>query len=619
MQELLYRYTMSELRALARSRGLSVKGQLKDEYVQRLARLLLEPENIDPVLEGLGEGELLLLMLIDVLRDGPESTAAGVQNAHDALWGQRHTDGAGRDLTGRETMLNRLESLGLMIGPTYPGGPYEVPPAVTARAPVPQAVFDLLPDHSASAITVAEPGTPSVTLLDLILMLAHEVRRGEVRPQLPPTQRTGHGQPPRGWEFGARDQGHQAPGKVKGVPASVQLRPQRPIVADADRARLAGQVGVSEEQIEFAAHLMVELGILRSHAGKRGAPPLNEQRLGSVLTDGVAARRRTLASAWLTLPEVSDLRLVRDVLELRMDAVRLQWYASELPAEKSLRGLMARVIGHLATAPPRWYACSDLVGLCAVITPTRLHRGQHALSIWWFTPAGRPDIRLALDTPEGRRQVYGVILAALLRGPLRWLGMVEVVESGGELLFRPRPAAAILADREPDVAGEDAGDVSLLVEAEQDGTPIITVSMSGDDEMALFLGAVAEPLAPSPQGVRYRVTGAALQRIFETGLPATALVEWLEGSSKNGVPDTVRRRIERAWESFGTVRLYEDLTLLELGDDLLLRELEAMTGLRDATVHVFSPRLVAVDPDQVLAVLASLSKAGYRPRMLEGA
>ena len=39
MSRLLHRHTMPDLRALAKRRGLTVKGQLKDEYVQRLAAM----------------------------------------------------------------------------------------------------------------------------------------------------------------------------------------------------------------------------------------------------------------------------------------------------------------------------------------------------------------------------------------------------------------------------------------------------------------------------------------------------------------------------------------------------------------------------------------------------
>jgi hypothetical protein len=362
---------------------------------------------------------------------------------------------------------------------------------------------------------------------------------------------------------------------------------------------------------------MVELHILQR---RRGSDTLTVEReqLDRLLTLEGAARWRALASAWLALPAVSDLRLLGDVLELRVSAMHVQWYGLELLDERGFRGMFSRLIGHLASEP-RWHSASDLAGLCEMIAPDALQRMQETVPTWWFTPRGRPHEPLMANAPEGRRHIYSAILDALLRGPLRWLQMVDLIESDAELLFRPRPRAAILADREPDVSAEDTGTASLSIEADEDGTPVLTLSFSGGDEMALYLSVVSEPLRPSAQGMRYSVSGLALQRMFADGLQGPMLIAWLERSSRNGVPESVRDRIERAWKSYGRVRLYDDLTLVELGDDFLLRELEALTDLPDATIHVFSPRLLAIDPERVQSVVAALTKAGYRPRLLEGA
>lgn len=615
MSQLLSRYTMKDLRALAGRRGLTVKGQYKDEYVRRLAALLLLPENIDAAVEGLGDGDLIVLTLIDVLRGGADANAAGIRNAFQALWGRQHSDQGDGDLTGLETALNRLEELGLVVHPMYLGGTYEAPPAVGARVSIPQALLDLLPDRSAAA---GAAGTPegTVTLVGLIQMLAHEIRRGEVSVRLP-ARDSRKSRLPQEWQVGTHDGGRPGQGKGKPVPASVQILPRPSSIPVEELKRLANTTGVAPEEIEFVADLMIELDILEPVSAAGAALALDSQRLRSVLTLHGAARRRTLTSAWLALSGACDLRLLRDILDLHMDANQMNWYGHELPAETSLRLPLARMIGHLATAPPRWYACSDLADLCGTIAPARLYRTQHALNVWWFTPAGRPDVPLRLSAPEGRRAVYRAILGAVLRGPLRWLGMVDVAEADGELLFRPRPEAAILADREPESSGEDAGTISLLVEAEPDGTPIISVFLSTDDDIALFVTGVSEPLPPSPQGVRYRVTGEALQRIFQTGITGSELLAWMERYSSNGVPKSVRRRIEGVSESFGTVRLYDDVTLLELGDDVVLRELDVIVDMHESAIQVVSPRLLAVDPEQAPMLLAALTKAGYRPRVLE--
>ena len=67
------------------------------------------------------------------------------------------------------------------------------------------------------------------------------------------------------------------------------------------------------------------------------------------------------------------------------------------------------------------------------------------------------------------------------------------------------------------------------------------------------------------------------------------------------------------------IAVRRDLTVVELGDEFLLQELEAVTDLRGATIHVFSPRLLAIDAARVPSLVAAMTKAGHRPRLVESA
>jgi hypothetical protein len=66
------------------------------------------------------------------------------------------------------------------------------------------------------------------------------------------------------------------------------------------------------------------------------------------------------------------------------------------------------------------------------------------------------------------------------------------------------------------------------------------------------------------------------------------------------------------------VRLYDDLTLIELADDYLLPELLRVTSLPAAMIHTLSPRLIAVDPQAVDRLVAELTRAGHPPGVFEG-
>ena len=75
----------------------------------------------------------------------------------------------------------------------------------------------------------------------------------------------------------------------------------------------------------------------------------------------------------------------------------------------------------------------------------------------------------------------------------------------------------------------------------------------------------------------------------------------------------MQERIETLVARTGRLNLYERVTVLELGDDIALRELLATTALRAHIVHEFSPRLVVVRDEAVEALLAELVKKGHTP------
>ena len=74
--------------------------------------------------------------------------------------------------------------------------------------------------------------------------------------------------------------------------------------------------------------------------------------------------------------------------------------------------------------------------------------------------------------------------------------------------------------------------------------------------------------------------------------------------------------IDAWWKDYGNVRLYDDLTLIELGDDILLQELLATSSLRNVVVEVVTPRLVAIDPVAIRPLLGEMERLGYTPRVV---
>jgi hypothetical protein len=160
-----------------------------------------------------------------------------------------------------------------------------------------------------------------------------------------------------------------------------------------------------------------------------------------------------------------------------------------------------------------------------------------------------------------------------------------------------------------------AADVALTVEAD------LTVRVPSGADLSVhgLLRRAGELVDTSGRGLAYGLTAASVRDAFDGGLTGPDLLAWLAAHADGPLPAVARRTLEGWWARYGTLRLYDEVTLLELGDDLLVRELQATTSLDKSLLCTFSPRVVAVDPAAADALVAELTRLGHTPRVVEGA
>jgi hypothetical protein len=63
------------------------------------------------------------------------------------------------------------------------------------------------------------------------------------------------------------------------------------------------------------------------------------------------------------------------------------------------------------------------------------------------------------------------------------------------------------------------------------------------------------------------------------------------------------------------LQIYQNLALLELGDDFAFDELMANTSLSRNLLYRFGPRLAAIRSEAVEALRAELVEKGYTPKL----
>jgi len=152
-----------------------------------------------------------------------------------------------------------------------------------------------------------------------------------------------------------------------------------------------------------------------------------------------------------------------------------------------------------------------------------------------------------------------------------------------------------------------------------DDASVLVPAGTADAAVHSLLTRVGELVGGSAEGLRYRLTAERVQTAFDDGLSGPELLGFLEERSSKPVPRRVRSIIERWSASYGSVRLYDELSLIELSEEVLPAEvLAAVPALRQHLVYALSPRLLAVEPAAADAVVADLVRLGYAPRIEQG-
>ncbi|HET7035862.1 MAG TPA: helicase-associated domain-containing protein [Thermomicrobiaceae bacterium] len=601
----LERDTVEHTRQIARERGVRVRDKApKSEIAAQLAEGLLDPANIDRALAGLSPAERRLLDTADILGRLIPLSAAILNEGYRALGGEG------------VPVLPRLYDLGLLVSdisvPPYEDRAYTLAPGVGPRLPVLEGL-----------VRPAEGSTPPAAapteIVSLLMAVAQELNGRELEPAPvePPSPLASYA--PEGYRF------FEGKGTVRSRPGqqpSVRVVPV-PLLPVADREGLARKLGQPVDAVTFAAVLLYTLGIVE--LGSRLS--VRDDLLGNFYLLPFGLQLRQLVTAWVTHQGLTEVdRLMRPE-----GPVTLHWTPNTYYAEPPLfepwimmaELLVSEVLGRLQ--PDVWY---DVESLATRLWPlVRLSFPQ--LGLMSQPRSGQSTWLLAENRPTGQGQgqtlnlnaagsavnFFPIVIETLLTGPLRWLGFVDLPEGEDEhpRRFRVSSTAGVLSGRE--IAAVGAAPASEL-SVSDDLTVVIPIGHSNADAHGLVAQA-GELVESSSRGLRYRLTTERVQGLFDSGVTGPELLGALD---ERGVtlPPVAREQLLAWWSAYGQVRLYDELTVIELADDRLLPELLAATSLGEKVLFTFSPRLIAIESGAADELVAELTRLGHAPRLVEG-
>jgi len=629
--DILSQNGLSELRSIAREYDIATGGQHKQQLVEAIAGALRQPELVRRSASTLEKPQRQLLATL---------TLAGGSLSDEDLRSlyERFSFGPADSLQG---ILLSLQSKGLLFRTSLNSSPQQriglsgmlydvgwyVPAEVQAvlRVSVPITPFDVEKkadggDGVADHIQIQQ--VEAYSLLADLLLVARALD---------------------GYRMEHYDERDERAGGMRGMNTLATLRsfsagahdettlvaPPGGLPSATALERLQSDVPRTAQFLRFAFRLLRLADLLhKDDGGMPGSLRLLPNAARLLLGPASAEVARDLFELWLTHAGYEELfDLQEEGLQLKCRTTPLNnpiLRPGELEAENSeARQLLVALV---AQAPlNQWVSFSAFARFIYRLNPTFLQKRQRLFPSphWWLEQEeGRP---LQPAQMGDWMRAEGHYLARLLRGPLHWWGISDLALSGdGRLLaFRLTPVAGLLlngvepVEQEVEEAQERAPvlDVletgELLVESRTDSWPLIELI----EDFAEVAGVRGGRLC-------YRLAPGSLAEALGRGQQPGNLLKLLRKIEKdeehsNSPLSCLLAQLEGWIASYGRIRLYTGVSMVEVADNLVMRELSATTSLEEQIVKSITPTLMILTKQGMERIVEDLKRRGQSPLLHE--
>ncbi len=659
--ELLSQLGLSELRTLVREYDITKTGLNKQQLVEAMVEVLKQPEMIRRVVGTLEKPQRQLLAALTLaggtvtdeeLRGLYERFSLGYPNQLQAMLSALRSKCL-LFRTSSDTFLQQHMGMmgSLLVGAELASALWYVPSEVRAalRVTVPITPFDV---QSAKNSNTEAPNIQQIkpySLVEDLLLVARALDGHSLETSIRAPLRSAEGSYDDVEEGGRVNKTMEARAEAQ---TDASSRPYRPYAIPADGlmlvppprempspsllASLQDVVPRPADFLLFAIRLLRLVDIL--YKDDDGTPYLrilpNASRL--LLSPMRTEVARDLFVRWLTQPTYAEL------FELQEEGLRLCCRSGPLgrPAlrtgELEMENTEARqmLVALLAKVPlNQWISFSAFARFVYRLNPAFLQKRHLLFSSppWW------------LEQEEGRilhptqlndwLRAEGRYVARLLCGSLHWWGISDLAlsHSGQLLAFRLTPLAGLLvhgrnqsARNHKEVTAWRDHDDHL----DQEAPPMLTLSETGDILISSssivwplieLLEDFAEVAGVQAGRLRYRLTATSLSEAMSRGLNPAPLLQLLHqhADAINRVPTPLLAQLECRIKNYGRVRLYTDVTLLEVADTPVIRELSATTPLEEQIVRTIHPTLLILKKQGADRVMQDLKRRGQSPLLHE--
>ena len=283
----------------------------------------------------------------------------------------------------------------------------------------------------------------------------------------------------------------------------------------------------------------------------------------------------------------------------------MDWLTREqLDAQvRAMRAWLVQLLG--AFERDVWYSISRLLELIYNLHRDLFFWTPYYVGWVWY------DSDTRLDTHQISQRVwndtFGALVEAWLTGPARWFGLAQIAMENGQPVGFSLPSAVANAP-----VSQLAQDTLRFT---ADGTLVLRNTWRAG-ELRQRIRRIATEVARTLETTTYALDTTAFRETLRGGQSADQIIQ---GFAEVGfpLPKEISHTLAEWQGRMGRHQLYDNLGVIEFGDDITLAELQATTALGHTEFYPISPRcIVVLRPDSLPALVDELRRKGYTPQVI---
>lgn len=633
LQTWLNEYRIQDLRQMANRQGWSISGTRKADIIQQIMNQMLQPGIALKSLLSLDKEHRQVYDALGLLYPG-----IAFREEHVAAMAKQWGTLSKYKQIG--TYVNHLCEAGLALPASFDSRYWQqtafipdsllrvLPPLLADRIPA-----ATLSDETDSGVVLGQK-RPFLQRLHQVLLLLEQAQP-PLRPPLPRPRLEKFYEVLRNWDYIPEEiQAAQENNKFQSRNAELifTVPPPQPALPDETIERLAPIAG-DATQLNFIYHLLLSAGLLQPGSPVTVWREVKEQFLRRdeagqwALLLWAYFALDTWSEVWLALAQRPSLQLKRAKTSYRHSLRPQELYGM-------LTALRGQVLQLLASLPDdRWFSLREVTDVLHPFwarfdsqawVPTDYY-GRSVQPNWYLAEDGR-----RLDTANNKadwNKAQGAFIQQIIQGPLHWLGVADLsMEYGRLVAFRLHGLGDLFFDKVESVPLGDGAEVAEVTAVPPpDPTEAITIQDTTIvvDPTAVsaqthnYLDSIAILAEAATDRFIYQLYAAAVHQAFEDGHTLDQLMAGWEQWLPIPMPDAIQDQLTAWWQAYGQVRLYENVSVIEFGDEYALAEMKAATSLEKHLIAEISPSLVIIPANAIDTLVSELEKAGYTPKQTD--